>query len=64
MYKCNENVNLWLGVDPSNEYYKIWKSTTTECLKQFMKVIFKFFEIKYMRQPSQVDTKYQIVINA
>jgi hypothetical protein len=64
MYKCNENVNIWFGVDPFDEYYKIRERTTTECLKQFMKVVWKLFEIEYMQQPSQPDTKYQMVINA
>jgi hypothetical protein len=38
-YKCNENVSLWLGVDPFNKNYKIRENTTIECLKQFMKVV-------------------------
>jgi hypothetical protein len=29
-----------------------------------MKVVRKLFELEYMQQPSQANTKYQMVINA
>jgi len=44
-----------LATNKSNEYCKIYKNTTIECLKLFVRVIWEFFEIEYLWQPSQDD---------
>jgi len=64
MYKCNENVGLWLDVDASDKYYKIKKNIATKCLKQFVKVLQELFEVKYLWQPSRAHINNQMAINA
>jgi hypothetical protein len=55
---------FWHDVDASNKYYKIEKNIATKCVKQFVKVLWELFEVKYLWQPSWVNIKNQMAINA
>ncbi len=64
IYECNKNVGLWLDIDAYDKYYKIKENIATNCLKQIVKVLWKLFEVKYLWQPSRVNIKNQMAINA
>jgi hypothetical protein len=55
---------LWLDVNASNKYYKIEENIATKCLKQFVKVLWELFEVKYLWQPSRVNIENEMAINA
>jgi hypothetical protein len=44
-----------IGVDFVDEYYRLGKNTTMECLKRFAQVVVVIFRPVYLREPIQVD---------
>ncbi len=51
------------AIDTCNEYCKVLKSTTFECLQHFVKAIWEVFELKFLKKPTQVDLQKQLRVN-
>jgi hypothetical protein len=52
------------AIDACNEYCRIGKNTTFECLWHFVRVIGEVFKQILFRKPTQVDLEKQLRVNA
>ncbi len=51
------------AINACNEYCKVRKSTTFECLRHFVKKIREVFELEFLNKPTQVDLEKQLRMN-
>jgi hypothetical protein len=61
VYCCSTSISLWHAPDTIDEYLKLGKTTTLECLEYYCSSIIECFRDELLRCPTVADTHHLLI---